>query len=217
MSGITGLVTADIGAELGNAIGPTMSGLTSKIASPVLRQAATNAVTTGGIGFALGTAGGLASGKSLGASLGEGARGGAQGLALGAITGGAEGFRIAKETGINPWTGRPETIEQAHILGLQSIAMDDDVQDIQYNKRQINADMSNNDYTNALAKWNGLRAQYRVPQDQKTWFEVPLADGSTVHATFYPRGATTPNGYSIKIYFNHPVIKGPRPIYIRYK
>ncbi|GAA4104513.1 hypothetical protein GCM10022392_32630 [Mucilaginibacter panaciglaebae] len=221
LSGITGLVTADIGAELGNLVGPSITGLTDKIASPVLRQVATNAITTGGVGFTLGTAGGLISGKSFGASLGEGAKGGAQGLALGAITGGAEGFRFAQKYNLDLWTGRSNlTIDQAHSLGLQSITMGNNLQDIQFNPKQINADATNSDYATAVAKWNQIRARYGLPPQYNpgnTGFTVSLNDGGVIRRSFYSGGNTTPNGYSIKLNYVHPVGNNPKPFYLRYK
>jgi len=224
ISGVTGLITSDIGASLGNAVGPTISGLTKNIASPVLKQGLTNAVTTAGVGFTLGTAGSLASGKSLGASFGDGLRGGAQGLALGAISGAASGFEYAQKMGLNPWTGRPDFItDQAHLATLQSITTDPNYQGADVTSKKFNASMDNGDYNSALAKWNEVRAQYGespvsgLDANYRDYFEKVLPDGGTIHANINGfRNNTTPNGYSIKIYISSPQ-KPLKPIYIRYK
>jgi len=105
VSGSISAVTAYGGAALGKAIAPTINSIVPKAIanSPVLSKAFTNTLGGAAVGSVIGgVMGGLT-----GQGIGRGALSGlGSGAATGLLSGVAQGFIQAKQTNVNPWTGK---------------------------------------------------------------------------------------------------------------
>lgn len=109
MSTGIGAVTGGVSGAISNTITPYVSNaLASVTNSPVLQRALTGAITGAITGGTLGGVSSLINGGNFWTGFGNGA---ASGAVTGGLAGGISGYKDAKKYGFNPWTGRPELLD----------------------------------------------------------------------------------------------------------